>query len=128
MPKPEIAITATALLVKAAVLSAKWAGAARRCGLERIADGDRDAEILFLRERVAQLQLQVSILRKHLGKHAKSPRYSLAERLHVLWFLEYFQIPRRQVPLSGANGTTHPTGMAAILSAQILAQPEARRP
>ncbi len=44
-----------------------------------------------------QLELQVAIPRKHVGKHARSPPYILAERLHVLWFMEYFQLPRRRV-------------------------------
>ena len=41
--------------------------------------------------------MQVSILQKNVGKHAKSPRYSITERLHVIWFVEYFQIPKRKV-------------------------------
>ena len=41
--------------------------------------------------------MQVSILRKHVGKRTPSPRYTLAERLHVLWFMECFQLPRRKV-------------------------------
>ncbi len=28
---------------------------------------------------------------------SRSPRYNLSERLHVLWFMELFQIPRRRV-------------------------------
>ena len=54
--------------------------------------GDKDTEIVFLRDRVQQLEHQVAILRKHVGKHERSPRYTLSERLHVLWFREVFQV------------------------------------
>ena len=100
MMKIGAAVTAAGLLVKATLLAAKWAGMARRRALRGVArhsQVDEQVELAFLRDRVAQLELQVSILRKHIGKHAKSPRYTLAERLHVLWFVEYFRVPHRRV-------------------------------
>ncbi len=100
MPAPETVSTATALPIKATILAAKWVGVARRRALATIAsksDDINDAEIAFLRDRIEQPELQVAILRQHVGKHARSPRYTLTERLHVLWFMEYFQIPRRRV-------------------------------
>jgi transposase InsO family protein len=54
-------------------------------------------EILFLKDRVYQLEMQVSILRKHVNKRGRSPRYSVRERLLILWHMEAFQIPRRKV-------------------------------
>jgi hypothetical protein len=36
-------------------------------------------------------------LRKQVHKSKKKPRYTLKERLQVIWYLEYFHIPRRQV-------------------------------
>jgi len=100
MPSAENLTVVGSLFVKATILAAKRAGAARRTALESIATmsiDQKDKEIVFLRDRVEQLELQVSILQKHVGKKARSPRYSLAERLHVLWFMEVFQIPRRKV-------------------------------
>ncbi|MFC1610714.1 hypothetical protein ACFL6C_07140 [Myxococcota bacterium] len=60
---------------------------------------EKDKEIGFLRDQNEKLHMQVSILQ---NKHARSPRYSLAERLHVLWFMEVYQIPRRSVTASSA--------------------------
>ncbi len=68
--------------------------------LKRLARRDVDAkakEILFLKHRVYQLEMQVSILQKHLGKKSQSPRYAVRERLLILWHIEAFQIPRRKV-------------------------------
>ncbi len=97
MPSTETATTATRLLIKAAILAAMWAGAARKRGLASMSADEKDKEILFLRDRVEQLELEASILRKHIGKHARSPRYTVSERLHVVWYMEYFQVPRRKV-------------------------------
>jgi DNA invertase Pin-like site-specific DNA recombinase len=46
---------------------------------------------------LAQLEMQVSILQKHLRKKGSKPRYEVRERLLILWHLEAFQIPRRKV-------------------------------
>jgi len=96
----DIITTAVSLIIKAALLAAQWSGRARRRGLEKLAamDADsRDKELLFLRDRVHQLQSQVSILQKRIRKKKKHPRYTLRERLFTLWHMETFQIPRRRV-------------------------------
>jgi transposase InsO family protein len=54
-------------------------------------------EILFLKDRVYQLEMQVSILQKRLHKKGKKPRYEVRERLFILWHMKAFQIPRRKV-------------------------------
>jgi len=54
-------------------------------------------EILFLKDRVYQLEMQLSIFQKHLAKKGKKPRYEVRERLLILWHMEAFQIPRRKV-------------------------------
>ncbi len=100
MPSTETIATVTSLFIKTTLLAAKWAGAARTRALESIASmsvDDKDKEILFLRDQNEKLQLQVNILQKNANKNARSPRYTLAERLHVLWFMEVYQIPRRKV-------------------------------
>jgi transposase InsO family protein len=92
--------TAVSLLVKAALLAARFSGRVRRRSLKRLAARDTDAkakEILFLKDRVYQLEMQLSILQKHLNKKGKNPRYTVRERLLILWHMEAFQIPRRKV-------------------------------
>jgi len=54
-------------------------------------------ETLFLKDCVYQLEMQVSILQKHLDKKGKKPRHQVRERLPILWYIEAFQIPRRRV-------------------------------
>ena len=96
----EIVNAAVSLLVKAALLAARFSGRVRRRSLKRLAAMDTDAkarEILFLKDRVYQLEMQVSILQKRLHKQGKKPRYEVRERLLILWHLEAFQIPRRKV-------------------------------
>jgi putative transposase len=75
-------------------------GAARHNSVVRLATRDIDAkakEILFLKDRVYQLEMQVSIPQKHLHKKGQNPRYTVRERLLILWHIEAFQIPRRKV-------------------------------
>jgi putative transposase len=96
----EIANTAVSLLVKAALLAARFTGRVRKRSLKRLAAMDADAqakEILFLKDRINQLERQVSVLRKQARKKRKKPRYEVRERLLILWYLEAFQIPRRRV-------------------------------
>jgi len=96
----EIVNAAVSLLVKAALLAARFSGRVRRRSLKRLAAMETDAkarEILFLKDRVYELELQVSILQKRLHKKEKKPRYEVRERLLILWHMEAFQIPRREV-------------------------------
>jgi hypothetical protein len=96
----EIVNAAVSLLVKAALLAARFSGRVRRRSLKRLAARDADAkakEILFLKDRIYQLETQVSILQKHHRKQGKKPRHEVRERLLILWHLEAFQIPRRKV-------------------------------
>ena len=69
-----IITTAVSLIVKAALLAARWSGKARRRSLERLVAMDADAkdkELIFLRDKVHQLQTQVSILQKRIMKKWK---------------------------------------------------------
>lgn len=55
---------AVSLLIRAALLAARFSGRVRRRSLQRLAGRDVDAkarEILFLKDRVYQLEMQVSI-------------------------------------------------------------------
>jgi transposase InsO family protein len=100
MTNLDIITAAVSLIIKAAVLAARWSGRARRRSLEKVAAMDADAkdkELLFLRDRVYQFQTQVSILQKRIKKKEKNPRYTLREKLHILFHMEAYQIPRRRV-------------------------------
>lgn len=91
---------AVSLLVRAALLAARFSGRVRKRSLKRLAarnTDDKAKEILFLKDRVYQLEMQVSILQKHLNKKGKGPRYTVHEKLLILWHMEAFQIPRRRV-------------------------------
>ena len=91
---------AVSLIFNAVVLSAKWAGQTRKKGLEEIAKMDideKDKEIAFLRDKVYELQTQVAVLKKRFEKGEKKTRFTIKERLYIIWHLEYFQIPRRKV-------------------------------
>ena len=73
--------TAVSLLIRAALLAARFSGRVRQRSLRRLASRDIDAkakEILFLKDRVCQLEMQVSILQKHLHRRRqKLARYLL---------------------------------------------------
>ncbi len=92
--------SAVSLLIRAVLLAARFSGRVRQRYLKRLASRDIDTnakEILFLKDRVYQLEMQVSILQKHLHRKGKKPRYEVRERLLILWQMEAFQIPRRKV-------------------------------
>ena len=96
----EITSCAVSLIVKAALLAARFTGRARKRSLKRLASMDIDAkakEVLFLNDKVYQLEMQVSILQKRIQKRQKKPRYTLRERLLILWHIEAFAIARRKV-------------------------------
>ena len=96
----EVITYAVSLIFKAVIIAAKYSGRVRKRSLKRLAIMDideKDKEILFLEDKLYQLQTQNSILLKHVNKHQKKPRYTLRERLFILWHIEAFQIPRHKV-------------------------------
>jgi len=101
MDKKHDTITfAVSLIIKAAVVAAKYSGRVRKRSLKRLGAmdiDDKDKEILFLVDKVYQLETQVSILLKRAQKHQAKPRYTLRERLLILWHMETFQIPKRKI-------------------------------
>ena len=91
---------AVSLILKAVIVAAQFSGRIRKRSLKRLADMDidtKDKEILFLKDKVYQLQMQVSILQNRVKKRQRKARYTLRERLFILWHMETFQIPRRKV-------------------------------
>jgi transposase len=96
----EIVNIAMMLIVKASVLAARFSGRARKRSLKRLAVMDideKDKELIFLRDKVTQLETQVSILQKALKKQNNKKRYTIREKLFILCYMETFQIPRRRV-------------------------------
>jgi len=95
--------TAVCLVMKAVLLSGRWAGRSRRLGLEQAAKASGDggevhAENVMLRDTVEFLVERLACAERRLkAAHIWKP-YSLAERLHILWCIEYFGIPRWQIP------------------------------
>ena len=93
-----ILTAAIPLIMKTLWLSAHWARLARKHALRRIArHQDPQAEIIFVRDRVAELETALTMTRLHGRKPGVKPRYTAKERLLVIWYLEYFQVPRRHV-------------------------------
>jgi len=79
----EILGAAVSLLIRAVLHATRFSGRVRQRSLKRLAAKDADAkakEILFLKDRVYQFEMQLAILQKHLGKKGKSPRYAVRER------------------------------------------------
>jgi hypothetical protein len=94
------AAKALPLLFQAVLLAARWAGGRRRRGIEELArmEGcEKEREILLLRDKVSRLEALVGLLQRQLAKGPHRTRYTLEERLCILWHLEAFQIPRRRV-------------------------------
>ena len=96
----EIINAAVAFIIKAAILAARFSGRTRKRSLKRLSKMDvdsKDKEILFLRDKVDQQQMQITILQKGLQKKHTNKRYNLREKLFILCYMEIFQIPRRKV-------------------------------
>ena len=98
MKNLDVLNAAVSLILKAALLASRWSGRARRRSLERLAAADADAkdkELLFLRDKVFQLEMQLSLLLKRTSK--RNRRYTVRDKLFILAYMETFQIPRRRV-------------------------------
>ena len=99
----EAAGTSVCLVMKAVLLSARWAGRSRRLGLEQAAKAAGDgagaqAENVMLRDTIKLLVEQLACAQRRLKAANIRMPYSPAERLHILWCIHYFGIPRRQIP------------------------------
>ena len=99
----EAAKTSVCLVMKAVLLSARWAGRSRRLGLEQAAKAAEDgaaaqAENVMLRDTIELLVEQLACAQRRLKAAGIRKPYSPAERLHILWAIEYFGLSRRQIP------------------------------
>ena len=73
----DTATFAVSLIFKAVIIAAQYSGRIRKRSLKRLAAMDideKDKENLFLKDKVYQLETQVSILQKRVRKHQKKPR------------------------------------------------------
>mgnify|MGYP001587669746 CR=1 FL=1 len=98
--KGDIFGAAASLFIKAVLLAARWAGGRRSHALQamaRMEGREKEREILLLRDKVTRLEALVGLLQRQLAKGPHRPKYTLEERLCILWHLEYFQVPRRRV-------------------------------
>ncbi len=91
---------AVALIIKAAILACRFSGRTRKRSLKRLSKMDideKDKEIIFLRDKVDQQQMQITILQKGTRKKQKNPRYTIRERLFIICHMETFQIPKCRI-------------------------------
>ncbi len=84
----EAAETAVCLVMKAMLLSGRWAGRSRRLGLEQAAKAagegaEVQADNVMLRDTIEFLGERLACAERRLqAAHIRTP-YSLAERLHI---------------------------------------------
>jgi putative transposase len=96
----DIINAAVALIIKAAILAFRFSGRARKRSLKRLSKMDidsKDKEIIFLRDKVNQQQMQITILQKGTRKRQKNPRYTIRERHFIICHMETFQIPKCRI-------------------------------
>jgi len=112
----EIYEASVSLMVRAMVVSARWAARSRRLGLERAcarAEAGRvaqlEARVIALEDAVAFRQARLAVLEQRLGEERPKRPYPLLERLRILWLMEYYQIPKRRVKdtFGVARSTVH---------------------
>ena len=96
----DIINAAVELIIKAVIFAASFSGRVRKRSLKRLsamAVNEKDKEIIFLRDTVDQLKMQVSIFQKGFQGKQKNKRYTVRQKLFIMYYMETFQIPRRRV-------------------------------
>ncbi len=100
----EVFPASVALVIRALVVSARWAGRARRLALEQAAagaDSSREASlealVMVLEDLVEQRDAHIAVLQGRLGEERTRQPYPLMERLRITWLMQYFQIPGRRL-------------------------------
>ena len=112
----EIYEASVSLMVRALVVSARWAARSRRISLEQAcapAEAGRvaqlEARVLVLEDAVAFRDARLEVLERRLGEERPRRQYPLMERLRILWLMEYYQVPKRRVKetFGVARSTVH---------------------
>jgi len=100
----EVFPAAVGLITRALVVSARWAGRARRLALEQAtaaADANREAaleaRVMVVEDMVEQRDAHIAVLQGRLGEERFRKPYPLMERLRIIWLVQYFQIPGRRL-------------------------------
>ena len=94
----EVFRTAVALMVRSMVLSAQSAGQQRLLWLQQSAAvGGEVGELARLRDENRRLKWEHRLLKARDADAPCRKRYSPLQRLHILWHMEYYRIPRSRV-------------------------------
>ena len=94
----EVLQTAAALMVRSMVLSAQSAGQQRLLFLQRaVAAGEEVGELARLRDENRRLNSELRMLKDRFDDAPSRKRYTPMQRLHVLWHMVCYQIPRSRV-------------------------------
>ena len=100
----EVFPASVALVIRALVVSARWAGRARRLALEGVtsaANASREAaleaRVMVLEDMVEQRDAHIEVLESRLGEERPRKPYPLMERLRIIWLMQYFEIPGRRL-------------------------------
>jgi hypothetical protein len=100
----EVFEASVSLMVRALVVSARWASRKRRLCLQQActnAEAGRVAElearVVMLEDAVAFRDARLEMFERRLGEERPRRPYPLVERLRLLWLIEYYQIPKRRV-------------------------------
>jgi len=88
----EVFPAAAGLITRALVVSARWAGRARRLALEQAtaaADANREAaleaRVMVVEDMVEQRDAHIAVLQGRLGEERFRKPYPLMERLRIIW-------------------------------------------
>jgi transposase InsO family protein len=100
----EVFPASVALIVRALVVSARWAGRSRQTTLEEMTAAAKTSRVAELEARVVALEdtvelrdAHIEVLESRLGEKRPRKPYPLMERLRIIWLMEYFQIPHRRL-------------------------------
>lgn len=110
----EVSPTSVALIIRALVVSALWAGRSRQSTLEEMTAAAETNRVAELEARVATLEdtvelrdAHLDVLESRLGEKRPRKPYPLMERLRIIWLMEYSQIPQRR--LENTLGVSRPS-------------------
>ena len=100
----EVFPASVVLIIRALLVSARWAGRSRRCALEQLTAAAETSRVAQLEARVASLEdtlelreAHIEVLESRLGQERPRRPYPLMERLRIIWLMEYFRIPGRRL-------------------------------
>jgi len=100
----EIYEASVSLMVRAMVVSARWAARSRRLSVERACAREEarrvaqlEARVMVLEDAVAFRDARLEVMERRLGEERPRRPYPLMERLRILWLMEYYGVPKRRV-------------------------------